>query len=93
MQASELLLPLGGECLVYVGPPDYLDEPDRMPGLERFRVFGVKQGQGVLLKPGVWHGAPLAFGGQLNVAVLLLKDTGAMDTSLVRFEEHPVLIG
>lgn len=93
LHASELLLPLGGECLVYVGPPDYLDEPGRMPELERFRVFGVKQGQGVLLEPGVWHGAPLANGLPLNVAVLLLQGTGELDTCLVRFEDRPVFIG
>ena len=91
--ASELLLPLGGECLVYVSPPDYPEEPGRMPEPERFRAFKVRPGQGVLLKPGVWHGAPLAYGASLNVAVLLLQGTGDLDTSLVRFEDHPVFIG
>ena len=93
MQASELLLPLGGDCLVYVGPPDHVNEPERLPDLDRFRVFGVKKGQGVLLNPGVWHGAPLAFGGPLSVAVLLLQGTGNSDASLVRFEDNPVIIG
>lgn len=92
MSTVELIFPLGGDCLVYVGPPDHLDEPDRMPDLERFRVFRVKQGRGVLFDRGVWHGAPLALDRPLSAAVLLLRDTGIDDTSLVRFPENPVFI-
>ena len=92
MRSAELLIPAGGDCLVYVGPPDHLDEPGRLPPLERFQVFRVRQGQGVLLHPGVWHGAPLAIDRPLNVVVLLLQGTGAADTSVVRFEETPVEI-
>lgn len=92
MQSAELLIPSGGDCLVYVGPPDHPEEPDRMPTLERFRVFRVRQGEGVLLHAGVWHGAPLAIDQPLNVVVLLLQHTGASDTSVVRFEETPVRI-
>ena len=92
MRSPEVLIPTGGACLVYVGPPEQPEQPDRLPPLERFRVFRIEEGQGVLLHPGVWHGAPLADGGPLNVVVLLLQGTGATDTSLVRFEETPVQI-
>jgi ureidoglycolate hydrolase len=92
MRSAEMLIPSGGDCLVYVGPADHPDEPDRPPPLERFQVFRVRQGQGVLLRPGVWHGAPLALGTPLNVVVLLLQGTGAADTSLVRFANTPVAI-
>ena len=92
MHSDELLIPMGGDCLVYVGPPDYPEEPDRLPDLERFRVFRLREGQGVLLGKGVWHGAPMALDGHLNVAVLLLKDTGKVDGHVVRFEDTPVQI-
>ena len=92
MHSDELLIPMGGDCLVYVGPPEYPDEPTRLPDLERFRVFRLRHGQGVLLSKGVWHGAPLALDKPLNVAVLLLKDTGKIDGHVVRFEEAPVQI-
>ncbi len=92
MHSDELLIPMGGDCLVYVGPPDHLDEPTRLPELERFRVFRLRPGQGVLLSKGVWHGAPLAVDKPLNVAVLLLKDTGKVDGHVVRFEDTPVQI-
>jgi ureidoglycolate lyase len=92
MHSDELLIPMGGECLVYVGPPDYPEEPTRLPPLERFRVFRLRQGQGVLFGKGVWHGAPMALDEPLNVAVLLLKDTGKVDGHVVRFKDTPVQI-
>ncbi len=92
MRSTEMLIPAGGDCLVYVGPPDHPDQPDRLPPLDRFRVFLLEQGQGVLLHPGVWHGAPLAIDRPLNVVVLLLQATGSTDTSLVRFTDTPVEI-
>jgi ureidoglycolate lyase len=92
MHSDELLIPMGGDCIVYVAPPDHPDEPDRMPDLERFRVFRLRAGQGVLLGKGVWHGAPLALDTPLHVTVLLLKDTGSLDGHVVKFEETPIHI-
>lgn len=92
MRSAEMLIPAGGACLVYVGPPEHPEQPEQLPELGRFRVFRIEAGQGVLLHPGVWHGAPLADDGPLDVVVLLLQGTGATDTSVVRFEETPVEI-
>jgi ureidoglycolate lyase len=92
MRSMELLIPTGGDCLVYVGPPDHPDEPAHLPPLERFEVFRVRQGQGVLLDRGVWHGAPLALERPLNVIVLLHQNTGREDTAVVRFPDSPVII-
>src|SRR5215211_5339757 len=91
MRSPEMLIPTD-DCLVYVGPPEHPEEPELLPPLDRFQVFRVRQGQGVLLHPGVWHGAPLAIDRPLNVVVLLLQGTGASDTSVVRFGETPVEI-
>jgi ureidoglycolate lyase len=90
MRSAEVLIPAGGDCLVYVGQPDYPEEPARMPPLARFQVFRVRKGQAVLLRPGVWHGAPLAIDTPLNVVVLLPQGTGTADTSVVRFADTPV---
>ncbi len=92
MRSGELLIPTSGDCLVYVGPPDHPEQPDLLPPLEQFRVFRVRQGEGVLLHPGVWHGAPLAIDRPLNVVVLLLQHSGAVDTSVVRFGDTLVTI-
>ncbi len=83
---------MGGDCLMYVGPPDHADEPLRLPPLERFKVFRLEEGQGVLLGKGVWHGAPMALDTPLKVTVLLLKETGKIDGHVVRFEDTPVEI-
>ncbi|HEY0388433.1 MAG TPA: ureidoglycolate lyase [Gaiellales bacterium] len=92
MRTEELIAPLSGGCLLYVGPPDRLEQPDALPPLERFRVFRIAAGQGVVLAPGVWHGAPLADGSPATAMVLLQKGTGTDDTVVVRFEHRPVQI-
>ena len=83
-QTVELILPLGGDCLVYVAPPG--DEP------RDFRVFRVDAGTGVLLNPGVWHGAPLALDRPMAAAVLIRSGTGKEDTVVVRFPGNRVRI-
>ncbi len=92
MRSVELLVPTGGDCLVYVAPPDTPDEPGRLPPLEAFRVFRLRQDQAALLERGVWHGAPLAIDRGVRVVVLLLEKSGQVDCSLVRFTDTPVEI-
>ena len=92
MRSAEALIPVGGDCLFYVAPPDYLDEPGRLPELKRFRAFRIRQGQAVLMQPGVWHGAPFAAGKPVSVIVLLLQRSGTLDNHLVRFENNPAML-
>jgi ureidoglycolate lyase len=92
MLSDELVAPLGGDCLVYVAPADFPEEPGRLPALERFQVFRVRQGQAVLIGKGVWHGAPLAADAPLNVLVILLHNSSVQDGYVCRFEETPVEI-
>jgi ureidoglycolate hydrolase len=92
MRTLEAIVPLGGDCLVYVAPPDHPDEPGRLPPFDRFQVFRVTAGSGVVMDPGVWHGAPLADGGPTQAMVLILEGTGQEDVTMVRFEETPVEI-
>jgi ureidoglycolate lyase len=73
LKSIEVIIPLGGVCLVYVGSPG--DAPD----WDRFRVFRLCSGQAVVLNEGVWHGAPLALDHALQALVLLRQGTGAED--------------
>ena len=84
-RSPEMIVALAGACLVYVSPA--APERDR-PGT--FEVFRVESGQGVILSPGVWHGAPLAVDGPAAAMVLLREGTGAEDTALARFDAVPV---
>ena len=47
----------------------------------------MRPGQAVLLKPKVWHSAPLAINQPTNVVVLLSEGTGSHNTSVVQFED------
>jgi ureidoglycolate lyase len=92
MHTVEMLIPSGGDCLVYVAPPAFPAQPGRLPPLEAFKVFRVPQGKGVLLHEGVWHGAPLALDQPLSVVVLLQAHTAKEDGYVVRFADRPVFI-
>jgi ureidoglycolate hydrolase len=92
MRTTEAILATSRDILVYVGPADHPEQPDRLPELDTFRVFRVPAGTGVILRPGVWHGAPLAPDGPTNAFVLLLEGTGAEDVYVVRFPGSPVQI-
>jgi ureidoglycolate hydrolase len=84
-RSPEMIVTVAGSCLVYVSPA----APEREePGA--FEVFRLGSGQGVILAPGVWHGAPLALGGPAAALVLLREGTGVEDTVIVRFGEVPI---
>lgn len=92
MCTDEMIIPLGGDCIVYVAPADYPAEPDRLPPMESFRAFRVPVGKAVLLGKGVWHGAPLALERPAQAMVLLLHETAPRDAFVVRFAGQPVEI-
>jgi ureidoglycolate hydrolase len=84
-RSPEMIVALAGSCLVYVSAA----APEReAPGM--FEVFRLGSGQGVILAPGVWHGAPLAVDGPSAAIVLLRERTGIEDTVIVRFGEVPI---
>lgn len=83
-QGKETIIPLGEECLVYVGAPG------EEPAWERFEVFRIPRGQGVILDEGVWHGAPLATGAALSALVLLRQGTGDQDTYKANHPGGPI---
>jgi ureidoglycolate lyase len=92
MRTLEAIVATSGDLLVYVGPPERLDDPESMPPLESFRAFRVPAGSGVVLDRGVWHGAPFAAGGRTSAIVLILEGTGRDDLTLMRFPDTPVAI-
>jgi ureidoglycolate hydrolase len=88
MHSVELIIPVGSDCLIHVGPPDHLQDPSQLPELSRFQVFRVRRGQAVMLRPGVWHGAPLAISEPLVAMVLLRQGTGQIDATVVSFADR-----
>ncbi len=92
MRTQEAMLATGEDLLVYVGPADHPEQPDRLPAFDDFRVFRVQPGKGVVMDPGVWHGAPLAPDAPTRALVLIQEGTGRHDVTVVRFEDAPVHI-
>jgi ureidoglycolate lyase len=92
ISTPEMLVPLSSACLVYAGPAEPREPAGQLPPLDSFRVFRVRPGTGVVLNPGVWHGAPLAEGAATQVMCLILQHTGRDDVTLVRFPDQAVAI-
>jgi ureidoglycolate hydrolase len=86
--SPEVVVASARDIAVYVAPPD----PPHALSLDRFRVFEVPAGAGVVLDPGVWHGAPFALEGPTSAFVLLLEGTGRDDTTVVRFSDTPLTV-
>jgi ureidoglycolate lyase len=86
MRTQEAVLATSSDLLLYVGPADDLDRPGRLPPLDRFRVFRIPAGSGVVLDRAVWHGAPFTVDEASSAIVLILEGTGRTDVTLARFE-------
>jgi ureidoglycolate lyase len=90
MRSAEGVFATDGDIFLYVGPANDLDEPSRIAPFEDFRVFRIPAGSGVVMSPGVWHGAPFAADNRTTAIVLLLEGTGRDDTTVVRFPDAAV---
>lgn len=88
---AELLYAAGGDMVVVAGPPDYPDEPARLPAAERFVAFRVPEGQGVVFAPGVWHWAPFAVDATLKLVVIYRAGTASDDGVVADFRPEDVL--
>jgi ureidoglycolate lyase len=83
--AAEGILPLDNDVLIHVGPATPPGEP---PPLARFQAFRVPRGTMVVLRPGVWHHAPLTANREAaNVLIVLPERTYANDCVVVELEE------
>jgi ureidoglycolate lyase len=82
--AAEGILPLDGDILIHVAPPTH---PRLGIPVGSFEVFRVPMGTMVVLRPGVWHGAPYAAAdAPANVLVVLPVRTYAVDSVSIRLE-------
>jgi ureidoglycolate lyase len=77
---GEGILPLDGDVLVQVAPATPRDAP--FPA-EEVQVFLVPKGTMLCLRPGVWHHAPFALEGAVNVLIVLPERTYANDCTVL----------
>lgn len=83
-KASEGILPLDGDILIHVAPPS---SPRLGIPVDQFEIYRVPAGTMVVLRPGVWHGAPWPAGDKpVNVLVVLPVRTYAIDSTSIRLE-------
>jgi ureidoglycolate lyase len=88
LRSPEVVLASAAGIAVYVSAPTQ----SQAPNLEELRVFEVPPGSGVVLDPGVWHGAPFALDGPTPALVLLLEGTSRDDVLVSRFPDSSVAV-
>jgi ureidoglycolate hydrolase len=91
MKTPELLLPIDSDMIIIVGPPDYPDEPARLPDLSRFAAFRIKAGEAIVMKPGVWHYESIPVKEETYMYCIFQSDTGENDNWIVDFPDEEVL--
>ncbi len=91
METPEFLLAVDGDMVVIVGPPDYPDEPARLPDFSRFAAFKVKAGEAILMKPGVWHYAAMPMKDEMYMYCIFAKGTSEKDNRVIDFPYGEVL--
>ena len=82
---GEGILPLDNDVLIHVGPATPIDGG---PSLDKFRAFSVPKGTMVVLRPGVWHHAPITPNDKpANVLIVLPERTYANDCEVVNLDD------
>lgn len=82
---GEGILPLDSDVLMHVG----LATRNGEVPLDRLEAFHVPKGTLVVLRPGVWHGAPFAYESDVaNILVVLPERTYANDCLVQRLSEE-----
>ncbi len=82
---GEGMLPLDSDVLIHVAPAS---RPDGVVPLDKIKVFRVPKGTMVVIRPGVWHHAPLALNSDAaNVLIVLPERAYANDCTVVQFGE------
>jgi ureidoglycolate lyase len=80
----ETVLPLDGDVLMHVAPA----VPEREFPFDQAEVFMVPRGTLAVLRPGVWHHAPYAFGCEcVNCLIMLPERTYNNDCKVYQFPE------
>lgn len=76
---EEFTLPLDGDVIVFVGAATPKDIPE-----ERLRAFRVPKGTAVILKAGVWHGAPIPCENKTVHALVILPERTYANDCIVK---------
>lgn len=75
----ELLVAVEGDVAFAVAPAN---QPAPAPDLSQVAAFRLRQGQAVIMRPGVWHGLPFPLGDRASLLVVFQEGTPDRDFQL-----------
>ena len=84
---AEVTLPLDGDIIIFVGEATPEDIPE-----DRLRIFYVPSGTAVVIKPGIWHGAPFPAKQQTVHALVVLPQRTYTNDCVVKTLSAPVTV-
>ena len=84
---EEVTVPLDGDVIVFVGAATPKEVPE-----ERLRAFRVPRGTAIVLKAGVWHGAPFPLDNSMVHALVILPERTYINDCTVKQLKNSVCI-
>lgn len=83
--AFEGIVPIDDDVVIHVAPPTTQPVP------ELTEAFLVPKGTAVVIKPGVWHEAPMPVHHDAHILIVLPERTYKNDCVVVRYEEEEAI--
>jgi ureidoglycolate lyase len=88
LKGTQSFLPLGGQSMIVLAPPnDPFDSP-AVPKVEDARAFLLDGTRGINLKLGTWHWTPFPVTAGAAFAILVRQDAAADDLNMIDLHAH-----
>ena len=91
LRTMEIFVSIEGDFLLAMSRPQNPADPENIPQAEEVKVFHVKEGQTVVMKPGSWHSV-LSLDERCIFLIIFKKDTAKEDLMVKSFADNESVI-
>ena len=91
LKTPEIYVAVEGDFIFPVTKPLPLDDPDLQPSVEDVVGLRVKEGQTLIMKPGMWHWGPWPVSERCSIVILFKKDTEKNDLPIKPFKDGMII--
>jgi len=90
LRTMEIFISIEGDFLLAMNRPAEPSDPKGVPQTEDVRIFHVREGQTVVMKPGSWHGV-LSLDERCIFLIIFKKNTAKDDLMVKNFADDAVV--
>ena len=91
LKTTEIYIAIEGDFIFPVTRPMRLDVPNLQPSVEDVIGFHVKEGQTLIMKPGMWHWGPWPISQRCTIILLFKKGTEINDLTIKPFKDGKII--